>query len=300
MRTAVRSDYLQYILDTSDINNIKKLAVISISRLDNLGKTKFKDNDYIIVTSDLYFHIIDYNNGETSSLSLDPLKGEFFFQEIGENYALGTSLHHIAIIDFKDRKSPTATYITRNQEYSYTFSSDQSKVLVKDNEGTLIKEISLFNIEPAKKAIDAWLDNEVYYSSSLVDKPILFSNDYTRAVVTQSSKEYSGPSNTILDISDLSNIKKLGGLGSDHYGVVGIAKIKDDDYIILTTDRKFTIFDYTSGEKIGELSFDVPLTHNDGVISSIEENRATLTYNSYSSSTIIDFRDRTNPIMIER
>ncbi len=293
-----------YILDISDLDNIKQLAKRGWYRYTQPKEVRIKEGDYIALVRNREIVIYDYNSGEEMSHKeiSDGIWGVDYLL-VTENYAIYKQSYDGNIlrkIDYTDRRNPIVTTLYSGHVY-YSLSPDKTKVLVKDTDKNVIEEIQIVGQEVTEsdinKAINRWLsDNNL----ELNGKKITISDDKTRAVVPgwagkDSDTEY------ILDISNLDNIKELAKKG--WYNRVSRpidVKFKENDFIALARTGEFILYDYNTGEELSHKSMKIDSLW-DEVSSYLDITDNYTIYHQYTHDgnilRKIDYTDRRNPVI---
>ena len=135
-----------YILDISSLDDIQSLSKQNYYYY-SLDEVKMKKDDYIVLARNSEFLIYDYNSGEEmSKTSISNFTGVTYLT-VTDNYTIFYK-HQKNILfklDFTDRRDPILSelYIPNDEEkISYTLSETEHKVLVNDENGSLVTEVS--------------------------------------------------------------------------------------------------------------------------------------------------------------
>jgi len=282
------TDTVIYILDTSNVNDIKEL---NRNTYDSRGhRTSYTgasivDGKYIVensfyaspggTRSTKYYH--NYNTGEYVN-SINISQDFSLIQCENEDYSIfygsGTSgppVYRISIVDMsniediKNKSLYSEAMTDSNAKFANVsacaVSSDKSRLFVKDASGNVIEE---FNVDGTpinrvteamvKDAINKFVKENIHYDDDRVYFPGMtvrsISPDKTRAVGTIETDWRMGAL-YILDISDLNNIKIL-HTDTDsvdyHYNKLKDIRFVQNNYIVLALSKGIDIYDYRTGE----------------------------------------------------
>ena len=293
-----------YILDISDLDNIKQLAKRGWYRYTQPKEVRIKEGDYIALVRNREIVIYDYNSGEEMShKEISEGIWEVDYLLVTENYAIYKQSYDGNIlrkINYTDRRNPIVTTLYSGNVY-YSLSPDKTKVLVKDKDENVIEEIQIVGQEVTESDINKAINRWLLSKNLTMERETVVSDDKTRAIVYAYRKgEPYSEITYIFDISNLDDINKLAESPWSHYGYPIEAKIKDSEYIILARNSEFIIYNYNSGKEISntEIGYISMIGIDNYFV--ISDDYAIYHYIGKGYSNVlakIDYRDRKNPVV---